>query len=129
MSQRNKEMVVKAITELFVERDMGAIDRYWAKNYIQHSPHVADGNASLGPMVASLPEDFQWEKGLVLAEGDYVMVHQRYIGLPEPWGPEPVVVVDMMRIEDGKIAEHWDVLQAEVPASETLSGRSMFSGD
>jgi predicted SnoaL-like aldol condensation-catalyzing enzyme len=78
----------------------------------------------LAGFVAELPDGFRYEPGLVVAEGDYVMLHARITGL----GPKPIIGVDIFRIADGKIAEHWDVLQEEVPAAETKSGRSMFTG-
>ncbi len=74
--------------------------------------------------MAALPDDFRYEPGLVVAEGDYAMIHGRYTG----WSPKPIVGVDIFRIADGKLAEHWDVLQEEVPAAATESGRSMFTG-
>ena len=51
-------------------------------------------------------------------KGDYVMIHGRYTG----WGPKPMFAVDIFRIQDGKLAEHWDVLQEEVPAGAAKSG-------
>ena len=58
-----------------------------------------------------------------MAEGDLVMVHGRYVG----WGTKPMIVVDIFRVEGGKVAEHWDVMQEEVPASDSANGNSMFS--
>jgi predicted SnoaL-like aldol condensation-catalyzing enzyme len=60
---------------------------------------------------------------MIVAEGDLVMIHGRYTG----WGPKPMVAVDIFRVVDGKLVEHWDVLQEEVPASATASGNPMFS--
>jgi predicted SnoaL-like aldol condensation-catalyzing enzyme len=57
---------------------------------------------------------------MVIAEDDMVAIHGRYTGI----APTPLIVVDIFRVEDGKIAEHWDVLQAEV--LETASGLPMF---
>jgi predicted SnoaL-like aldol condensation-catalyzing enzyme len=59
---------------------------------------------------------------MIVAEGDLVMIHGRYTG----WGPEPMVAVDIFRVVDGQLVEHWDVLQEEVPAAATASGNSMF---
>ncbi len=59
---------------------------------------------------------------MIVAQGDLVMAHGRYTG----WGPKPMVAVDIFRIEAGRVAEHWDVMQEEVPASETASGNGMF---
>jgi predicted SnoaL-like aldol condensation-catalyzing enzyme len=60
---------------------------------------------------------------MVVADGDLVMVHGRYVG----WGPKPMVAVDIFRVANGKLAEHWDVLQDDVPADKTASGNSMFT--
>jgi predicted SnoaL-like aldol condensation-catalyzing enzyme len=60
--------------------------------------------------------------GIIVAEGDFVAIHGRIRG----WADAPQVVVDIFRIEDGKLAEHWDVLQNEVPVTAALGGVSMF---
>ena len=64
-----------------------------------------------------------YEPGMTVADGDLVMVHGRYTG----WGPKPMVAVDIFRVENGKVVEHWDVMQEEVPASDTASGNAMFT--
>src|SRR5262245_54118125 len=51
-----------------------------------------------------------YEPGMAVVEGDLVMVHGRYVG----WGPKPMVAVDIFRVKDGRVVEHWDVLQEEV---------------
>src|SRR5882724_3631184 len=66
--------------------------------------------------------DFKYEPGLVMADGDYVSIHGRYTG----WGPKPMIAVDIFRVANGKIAEHWDVMQEEVPAAQSANGNSMF---
>lgn len=121
----NKALVVKAMTELFAQRDTTAIARYWGEPYVQHSPQASNGAASLVPFVASLPDSFTYETGMALAEGDLVMLHGRYTG----FGPKPLVVVDIFRVRDGKLVEHWDVMQEDVPAALTRSGNPMFSPD
>jgi len=63
-----------------------------------------------------------YEPCMAVADGDLVMVHGRYTG----WGPKPMVAVDIFRVENGKVAEHWDVMQEEVPAANTASGNAMF---
>jgi predicted SnoaL-like aldol condensation-catalyzing enzyme len=60
---------------------------------------------------------------MAVADGDFVMVHGRYTG----WGPKPMVAVDIFRVNDGKVVEHWDVMQEEVSAAETASGHAMFT--
>jgi len=116
----NRDFVVQAITELFVERDLTAIDRYWADSYLQRNPWLASSSAALKEALKDMPADMTYEIGMVIAEGDLVAVHGRYTG----FGPTPLIVVDIYRIENGKIAEHWDVGQDEV--LETASGLPMF---
>ena len=60
---------------------------------------------------------------MATASRDLVMVHGRYTG----WGPKPLVAVDIFRVKDGKVVEHWDVMQEEVPADQTTSGNPMFT--
>jgi predicted SnoaL-like aldol condensation-catalyzing enzyme len=119
----NKDFVLNAVNELFVKRDPTALDRYWDPSYLQHNPGAPDGTGLLAEIVRNLGPDFRYEPGLVAADGDLVMIHGRYTN----WGPKPLVAVDIFRVGCGKIVEHWDVLQEEVPASETKSGRPMFS--
>ena len=119
---QNKALVREAMTALFGHREMAAIARYWGVPYIQHNPQVANGADALAPLVKSLPPTFTYEAGLMVAEGDLVMAHGRYIG----FGPKPLIVVDIFRVKGGKIVEHWDVMQEEVPTAMTKSGNPMF---
>ena len=73
-------------------------------------------------MLTALPAAFKYEPGMIVAEGDLVMVHGRYTG----WAEKPMVAVDIFKVVDGILVEHWDVLQEEVPASATKSGNPMF---
>lgn len=116
----NKDFVVKAVTELFSNKDLTAIDRYWADSYIQRNPGLASTSAVLKAALKDMPANMTYEIGMVIAEGDLVAIHGRYTG----WGPKPMIVVDIYRVENGKIAEHWDVGQDEV--LETASGNPMF---
>ena len=118
----NEEVVLRAMTELFINRDTSAIERYWGTPYVQHDPDLPDGKDALGDMVEQLPADFKYEPGMMAAKGDIVLIHSRVTG----WDPKPLVVVDIFRMKDGKLVEHWDVAQEEVPATETKSGRPMF---
>ena len=118
--ESNKDFVVKAVTELFSNKDLTAIDRYWADSYIQRNPGLASTSAVLKAALKDMPANMTYEIGMVIAEGDLVAIHGRYTG----WGPKPMIVVDIYRVENGKIAEHWDVGQDEV--LETASGNPMF---
>ena len=118
----NAELVRTALTELFRNGDESAIDKYWKADYVQHNPLMPDGTAGFRAGLAAAGGKVGYQMGTLVADGDYVMVHGRYVG----WAPTPLVGVDIFRIEGGLIAEHWDVLQAEVPAEQTVSGHPMF---
>ena len=119
----NKQLVSSAMHELFVTRDAAkAVRLYFGKPYLQHNPMIPDGAEDLPKVVASLPANFKYEPGVIVADGDFVMIHGLYTG----WGPKPLVTVDIFRVKNGKLVEHWDVMQENVPASQTKSGRPMF---
>ncbi|BFD46306.1 MAG: hypothetical protein DMENIID0002_09520 [Rickettsia endosymbiont of Sergentomyia squamirostris] len=119
----NKEIVQTAMVEVFIKKDLTAIDRYWSKQYIQHSPYSANGVDELFNIVKNLKPDFKYEPGIIIAEGDIVMMHGRYTG----WAPKPLMAVDIFKVQNGKLVEHWDVMQEEVPANKTKTGNSMLS--
>ncbi|HDV6328297.1 TPA: nuclear transport factor 2 family protein [Burkholderia cenocepacia] len=119
----NKALVLEAITGVFVDRDPAVLDRLFSDDYRQHNPQLPNGTAAIKALLGKLPADFRYEPGLVVAEGDYVSIHGRYVG----WGPEPMVAVDIFRVENGKVAEHWDVMQQEVPATQSANGNSMLT--
>jgi predicted SnoaL-like aldol condensation-catalyzing enzyme len=121
-AQKNKELVIKAVTGLFIKHDPAIVDKYWSAKYIQHNPMFPNGKDVIKGFASNPPPGFKYEMGAVAADGDIVMVRGRYTG----FGPKPMVAVDMFRVEKGKIVEHWDVLQDEVPASQTKSGNPMF---
>jgi predicted SnoaL-like aldol condensation-catalyzing enzyme len=121
-TSRNKKLVIEALTGVFVRRDAESVSELFRPDYRQHNPMIPDGSASLPVLISSLSPEFKYEMGAVAAEGDLVMVHGRYIA----WGPKPMVAVDIFRVENGKLAEHWDVMQEEVPAAQTKSGHPMF---
>ncbi|MEU0911097.1 nuclear transport factor 2 family protein [Streptomyces althioticus] len=119
-AQRNIDTVVTAMRELFVEKDLTALDRYWAEPYVQHSPRMPDG---LGTLRAAVPglEGFSWEPQRSAAQGDLVFTHSIVHG----WEPGPTVIVDIFRLENDRIVEHWDVVQELTPPEATASGNSM----
>ena len=120
--QHNKALVLEAMTSLFQRRDVSAVERYYTPNYIQHNPNIPQGRDALAALVAGLSEAVYYEPGLIVAEGDLVAIHGRIRG----WADVPQVVVDLFRIEGGKLAEHWDVLQNEMSADQSLGGIAMF---
>jgi predicted SnoaL-like aldol condensation-catalyzing enzyme len=121
--EKNKALVLDAFDTLFNKRDYKAAERYWSPNYIQHSAHIEPGRDGLFNLIKSLPPTLKYESGTIAAEGDFVIVHGRFsnFGLPVNW-----IAVDIVRIEDGILVEHWDVIQDEATKAESKSGRPMF---
>ena len=118
----NKQVALKVLRGAFIERDVTVVDRYFSPDYVQHNPVIQSGSAAIAHLIPTL-KGLSYEIGMVVAEGDLVMVHGRYVG----WGPRPLVAVDIFKVKDGKVVEHWDVMQEEVPASATASGNPMFT--
>ena len=121
MAKTNKEIVLEVLKRAFVDRDPKVVEQLFAANYKQHNPVIPDGPSAIAGMIPTLTK-LTYERGMAVAEGDLVMVHGRYTG----WGPKPMVAVDIFRVDNGKVVEHWDVMQEEVPAASTASGNAMF---
>ena len=121
--EQNKAIVLEAIETLFNKRDYAAAERFWSPAYIQHSAHIAPGREGLFELVKAAPKELHYENALIVADGDYVMLHGRISGIGQPvnW-----VVADILRIENGLLAEHWDVIQDEATRESSKSGRPMF---
>jgi predicted SnoaL-like aldol condensation-catalyzing enzyme len=121
--ESNKQIVLRVLRGAFIDRDPTVVERYFSPSYVQHNPSIPDGPVPIPGLIASLSKDFSYESGMAVAEGDLVMVHGRYVG----WGPKPMIAVDIFRLAGGQVAEHWDVMQEEVPVSATASGNAMFA--
>ena len=121
--EQNKALVLEAFNTLFNKRDYEAAERFWSPDYLQHSAHIAPGRAGLFELVKAAPATLKHEPGLILANGDYVILHGRFSGHGQPrnW-----IVADILRIENGLLAEHWDVIQDEVSKANSVSGLPMF---
>lgn len=119
----NKALVLQAFDTLFNKRDYVAAEKFWSPHYIQHSAHIAPGPEGLFNLIRSLPPTLKYESGTVVAEGAFVILHGRFsgIGLPVNW-----IAADIVRIEDGVLVEHWDVIQDEARRQESKSGLPMF---
>lgn len=122
--EQNKALVLEAFDLLFNKRNYAAAERNWSERYIQHSAHIAPGRDGLFNLVRTLPGTLRYENQLIVAEGDYVIAHGRFSGngLPAAW-----IAADIVRMEDGRLAEHWDVLQDEAAEAQSLSGLPMFA--
>jgi predicted SnoaL-like aldol condensation-catalyzing enzyme len=119
----NKALVLEAFDTLFNKRDYAKAETFWSPDYVQHSAHIAPGRAGLFDLVKAAPPTLRHEPGLILANDNYVILHGRFSGhgLPRNW-----IVADIVRIENGKLAEHWDVIQDEASKASSLSGLPMF---
>ena len=122
--ESNKALVLDAFDTLFNKRDYQAAERYWSPNYIQHSAHIPPGRDGLFELVKNSPATLKYENQLILANGDFVMLHGRFSGLGP--GIPNWIVVDIVRVENGVLAEHWDVIQDEASRASSKSGLPMF---
>jgi predicted SnoaL-like aldol condensation-catalyzing enzyme/predicted ester cyclase len=120
---RNVQIVLEAFDTLFNRRDYEAAARYWSPHYIQHSAHIAPGRDGLFDLVRSAPDTLRYSNSVVIADGDLVFLHGRFSGngRPRAW-----IAADIVRMQDGLLAEHWDVLQDEATREESRSGLPMF---
>ncbi len=125
-TEQNKRLVLEAFDTLFNKRDYAAAEKFWSPNYIQHSAHIPPGRDGLFNLVKASPPTLKYEHGLIVAEGDFVIVHGRYsnTGLPVNW-----IIADIVRIEKGMLVEHWDVIQAEATKEGSKSGLAMFGSE
>jgi predicted SnoaL-like aldol condensation-catalyzing enzyme len=119
----NKKLVLEAFDTLFNKRDYPAAEIYWSPHYIQHSAHIEPGREGLFNLIKSLPPTLKYEPGTILAGGDFVIVHGRFSGFGAPvnW-----IAADIVRLQDGKLVEHWDVIEDEVTQEKSKSGLPMF---
>ncbi len=123
IEETNKALVLEAFDTLFNKRDYATAERYWSPNYVQHSAHIGPGREGLFDLIKRAPPTLRYEHGAIAADKDLVIVHGRFSGhgRPRSW-----IAADVVRIADGVLQEHWDVLQDEATSAELLSGRPMF---
>jgi predicted SnoaL-like aldol condensation-catalyzing enzyme len=123
VESENKKLVLEAFDTLFNKRDYAAAEKFWSPHYIQHSAHITPGREGLFDLIRSLPPTLKYEPGTIVAEGNFVIVHGRFsnFGLPANW-----IAADIVRIENGTLAEHWDVIEDEATKQDSKSGLPMF---
>lgn len=123
-TQQNKATVLQAMDAIMVRRDPTQVDKYFAEPYLQHNPYVPSGVAPLRELIqrAAGNPNARYERVRAIADGDLVAVHGRYTVGPS----RSFIAVDLFRLSNGKIVEHWDGLQPE--AGPNPSGRTMLDG-
>jgi predicted SnoaL-like aldol condensation-catalyzing enzyme len=120
---QNKALVLQAFDTLFNKRDYAAAEQFWSPDYIQHSAHIEPGCEGLFKLIKSLPPSLRYEPGVIVADGDFVIVHGRFSGFGATvnW-----IAADILRIQDGILVEHWDVIQDEAAEEQSKSKAPMF---
>jgi predicted SnoaL-like aldol condensation-catalyzing enzyme len=116
-------IVMEAFDTLFNKRDYAAAERFWSPNYIQHSAYIEPGRDGLFGLIKRSPPALRYGPGLIGAEGDFVVIHGRFsgFGLPVNW-----IAADIIRMKDGILLEHWDVIPDEAAQEQSKSGNPMF---
>ena len=122
--EANKKLVLALYEQIIGRKDFDAALPYMGASYKQHAPYAADGHDGLRAWLAGFKAAFpghRYEVKRVIAEGPYVMLHLHGMGGPNPHGES---VVDIFRIENGKVVEHWDIIQAIPDTADNAN--SMF---
>ena len=109
-------------------REAEAVRRYVADDFVQHSPHIAQGKAALAAYfsanaAARARAGRHSQTARIVADGDFVMLHRRVTSREDPLGQ---AYIDLYRVRGGQIAEHWDIIQPIPPFS--VAGHSMVAG-
>ena len=124
-NEQNKRLVLEAFDTLFNKRDYASAEKFWSPHYIQHSAHIEPGRDGLFNLVKALPPTLRYEPGTIVTDGDFVIVHGRFSGFqPVNW-----IAADILRIKDGILQEHWDVIQDEATKEGSKSGLPMFGSE
>jgi predicted SnoaL-like aldol condensation-catalyzing enzyme len=116
--EANKQTVLAFYEAAINQTDFDAASRFIGERYVQHNPRIADGIEGLKAFLGFLKESFpnlHGEIKQVFADGDFVVVHTHGVRTP---GDRGSAIVDIFKLEDGKIVEHWDVIQP-IPENAT----------
>lgn len=122
--EANKKVVTDFYDKAINQKDFEAAKVHFGPKYIQHNPRAADGPEGLKGFIGFLKSkfpDYKSEFKRVLADGDFVVVH--VFNVPEP-GHRGRAIIDIFRLENGKIVEHWDVAQ-DIP-EKAMNDNGMF---
>ena len=122
--EANKKIVVDFYEKALNQKDFDAAAKYFGPRYTQHNPGAPDGPEGFKRLVTLLKEKFpnsHNEIKRVIAEGDLVVLHVHSVREP---GQRGRAIVDIFKVENGKIVEHWDVVQ-DVP-EKSANDNTMF---
>lgn len=123
--EENKKIVIGFYQKALFEGDVeSAIRLYGGETYTQHTPFAADGFEGLRNYVKCIAANYPKTRGeikRVFADGDFVLLHCHYTGF---FGENGDAIIDIFRVQDGKVVEHWDVIQA-IPKT-SLNENTMF---
>jgi predicted SnoaL-like aldol condensation-catalyzing enzyme len=122
--EANKKAVVEFYDLAINKKDFEAASKFIGPRYVQHNPRAADGPEGLKAFLAFLREkfpDYHSEVKRVFADGDYVIVHVHNVPTP---GSRGNAIIDIFKLENGKVVEHWDVRQ-EIP-EQSANSNTMF---
>jgi predicted SnoaL-like aldol condensation-catalyzing enzyme len=121
--EQNKALVLEAFDTLFNRKDYTAAEKFWSPDYLQHSAHIPPGRNGLFGLVKAAPAAMRYENSLIMAEGDMLMLRGRFTN---KGGSAAWIAADVVRVEDGRLAEHWDVIEDEVTREASVSGLPMY---
>jgi predicted SnoaL-like aldol condensation-catalyzing enzyme len=124
IKEKNKELVLKFYDIAINQKNFDRAKGFLGNPYIQHNPNIGDGEEGLFDFIEFFRKNFPKSHvnfKRVIAEDDYVVLHSSGENGPHPNG---TALVDIFRVKDGKIMEHWDVMQ-EVP-KVVANSNSMF---
>ena len=122
--QANKRTVLEFYNKALNDKDFSAASTYLGNRYTQHNPTAADGPEGLKGFIQFLRDKFPQSHSEIVqsfADGDYVILHVHSIRTP---GTAGRAIVDIFKLEKGKVVEHWDAVQ-DIPAS-SANGNGMF---
>lgn len=120
--EAKKERVVEFYDALVNRKDFAAASAFMGKYYRQHNPLVADGPEGLAAFVNFLRTEYpdaRAEVKRVLADGDYVVLHVHSARVPDSRGR---AIIEIFRLEEGRVVEHWDTIQEIPEASANPNG-------
>ena len=120
--EANKKTVLAFYEAGINNKDFDAASKFIGQRYVQHNPNIADGPEGLKAFLGGFKEKFPNLRGdikQIFADGDFVIVHVHGVRVP---GERGSAIVDIFKLEDGKIVEHWDVLQSIPATSANTNG-------